>query len=157
MPSDDETVRVPFLFVPHGEMPSAAWLAGHPDAVKIPASFVPRGSGRVTRGGAPWPMSASGRPWPPDRYGSPYRPLWEYGPGERVPGAAMPAGSPPVPDADAAIGAYLDNEAYLHTIIGGEAVPAAGGDASATIEVEDALADATRTQARPTETAPGQQ
>ncbi len=35
-------LRVPFVFVPHGDVPPADWLAEHPGWVKIPATFVPR-------------------------------------------------------------------------------------------------------------------
>ena len=42
-------LSVPFLFVPHGEEPSPAWLAAHPGWVKFPARFVPRGAAPTVR------------------------------------------------------------------------------------------------------------
>ncbi len=43
-----EELAVPFIFVPHGEEPPAAWLAEHPGAVRFPATLKPRGSGGQT-------------------------------------------------------------------------------------------------------------
>lgn len=39
-------LRVPFIFVPHGQEPPADWLAAHPGWVRIPARFVPHGGDR---------------------------------------------------------------------------------------------------------------
>ena len=38
----DDELRLPMVFVPHGDAPPAEWLARHPDWVKIPAVMVPR-------------------------------------------------------------------------------------------------------------------
>ena len=51
--SSTDTVDVPFLFVPDGETPSADWLAAHPGAIRVPATFVSRDPAKRTRGGAP--------------------------------------------------------------------------------------------------------
>ena len=41
-PDDPNTLRVPFVFVPHGCEPTPEWLQAHPGAIKIPAVMVPR-------------------------------------------------------------------------------------------------------------------
>jgi hypothetical protein len=45
MPSDPhvfDELKLPFIFVPHGEPEPTEWLASHPDYIKLPATFVPR-------------------------------------------------------------------------------------------------------------------
>lgn len=37
-----DLIRIPFIFVPHGDPWPVEWLAEHPDAIRIPARFVPR-------------------------------------------------------------------------------------------------------------------
>ncbi len=44
-PDDPDTIRIPFIFVPHGHPPPTEWLRDHPEAFRIPASFVPRDDG----------------------------------------------------------------------------------------------------------------
>lgn len=46
--SDGE--QIPFIFVPHGAPEPLAWMARHPDWVKIPATMVPRGQTREGAG-----------------------------------------------------------------------------------------------------------
>jgi hypothetical protein len=48
MPPDPlsfDELKLPFIFVPHGEPEPTDWLARHPDYIKLPATFVPRGDG----------------------------------------------------------------------------------------------------------------
>ena len=48
MPSDPpvfDELKLPFIFVPHGEPEPTEWLASHPDHIKLPATFVPRAGG----------------------------------------------------------------------------------------------------------------
>jgi hypothetical protein len=48
MPSDPysfDELKLPFIFVPHGEPEPTEWLARHPDYIKLPATFVPRTGG----------------------------------------------------------------------------------------------------------------
>ncbi len=48
MPSDPhvfDELRLPFIFVPHGEPEPTEWLSRHRDYIKLPATFVPRGGG----------------------------------------------------------------------------------------------------------------
>jgi hypothetical protein len=44
LPSDPHSfdeIKLPFIFVPHGEPEPTEWLARHPDNIKLPATFVP--------------------------------------------------------------------------------------------------------------------
>jgi hypothetical protein len=41
-PDDPNTLRVPFVFVPHGAPMPLEWMAEHPGWVRFPATFVPR-------------------------------------------------------------------------------------------------------------------
>jgi hypothetical protein len=41
-PDDPNTLRVPFMFVPHGCEPTPEWLQTHPGWVRFPAVMVPR-------------------------------------------------------------------------------------------------------------------
>ncbi len=57
MPSDPhvfDELKLPFIFVPHGEPEPTDWLRDHPDYIKLPATFVPRaqGDGRADRSSA---------------------------------------------------------------------------------------------------------
>ncbi len=36
------SMKVPFIFVPHGSPPPLDWMAEHPGALTVPATFVPR-------------------------------------------------------------------------------------------------------------------
>ena len=42
---DPDTIRIPFIFVPHGHPLPTEWLRDHPEAFRVPAVFVPRGDG----------------------------------------------------------------------------------------------------------------
>jgi len=60
MPSDThvfDELKLPFIFVPHGAPEPIEWLSRHPDYIKLPATFVPRG-----RGGDQANRSADGPP-----------------------------------------------------------------------------------------------
>lgn len=35
-------LKLPFIFVPHGAPPPLDWIAEHPGAVTVPATFLPR-------------------------------------------------------------------------------------------------------------------
>jgi hypothetical protein len=95
-PDDPNTLRVPFMFVPHGCEPTPEWLQAHPGAIKIPAVMVPRDP-QSGESGTQWnvqldlpnepavtptavaPVTAAGfapagRPgnWPVDRNGRPW-------------------------------------------------------------------------------------
>jgi hypothetical protein len=41
----DDELRIPFLFVPHGDPFPTEWVREHPDYVRIPAIMLPRGTG----------------------------------------------------------------------------------------------------------------
>jgi hypothetical protein len=48
MPSDPlsfDEIKLPFIFVPHGEPEPTEWLHRHPDYIKLPATFMPRAHG----------------------------------------------------------------------------------------------------------------
>ena len=47
---DGGGLRLPFLFVPHGDPLPLAWMAEHPGWVRIPATFVPREPPRPAAG-----------------------------------------------------------------------------------------------------------
>lgn len=51
-PDDPDTIRIPFIFVPHGHPPPADWLRDHPEAFRVPATMVwhegPDGEDRTT-------------------------------------------------------------------------------------------------------------
>ena len=45
MPSDPlvfDELKLPFIFVPHGEPEPTEWLSSHPNYIKLPATMVPR-------------------------------------------------------------------------------------------------------------------
>jgi len=89
-----EDLKSPFLFVPEGApVPDA--VKG-PEWIRIPATFVPRPSGRLTSAGHPWPRDRHGRDWARDRFGRPICPLNEMAPGVRAPGEDVPSGDDPV-------------------------------------------------------------
>lgn len=89
-----EDLRSPFLFVPEGApVPDA--VKG-PEWIRLPATFVPRPSGRLTSAGHPWPRDRHGRDWARDRFGRPICPLNEMAPGVRAPGEGVPSGDDPV-------------------------------------------------------------
>jgi hypothetical protein len=39
-PDDPDTIRSPFIFVPHGEPLPTDWLRDHPDWLRAPATMV---------------------------------------------------------------------------------------------------------------------
>ena len=41
-PASPDTIRIPFVFVPHGLPPPTDWLRDHPGHVRVPAVMVPR-------------------------------------------------------------------------------------------------------------------
>jgi len=60
MPSDPyvfDELKLPFIFVPHGAPEPTEWLSHHPDYIKLPATFVPRG-----RNGDQANLSSAGPP-----------------------------------------------------------------------------------------------
>src|SRR5271167_2387525 len=82
MPSDPhvfDELKLPFIFVPHRQPEPTEWLQRHPDNIKLPATFVPRGRGgdrdRPSSGSPPAgqrgtvdglaPPPDPGVPWPP--------------------------------------------------------------------------------------------
>ena len=136
-PQDDDrspdAVRVPFLFVPHGEAPPPGWLAAHPDAIKVPATFVPHGPAGRMRDDDPWPSTAKAQPWPANRFGHPLRPFSDDGPDERAPGEGLPDATPGIPDLDAAVAAYLKVDAAIRAATGG----APAGFPSGTVALVD--------------------
>ncbi len=67
-----------------------------PDWVRVPATFVPRGGGRLTPSGQPWPRDRNVQEWPKDRLGRPVCPLWDLYPGVRAPGEGVPGADDPV-------------------------------------------------------------
>jgi hypothetical protein len=53
MPSDSHSfdeLKLSFIFVPHGSPEPTEWLERHPDWIKLPATFVPRGDGNRPTG-----------------------------------------------------------------------------------------------------------
>ncbi len=47
-----DLLKIPFIFVPDGDPVPTAWLARHPDAIRIRARFVPSGGSGTGGGGA---------------------------------------------------------------------------------------------------------
>jgi hypothetical protein len=89
-----DELKAPFVFVPEGA-PAPDEVRG-PEWLRIPATFVPRGGGRLTPSGQPWPCDRNGQEWPKDRLGRPVCPLWDLYPGVRAPGEGPPGGDDPV-------------------------------------------------------------
>jgi hypothetical protein len=107
-PNTTDSIQAPFVFVRHGDPWPEEWLREHPDAVRIPATFVPHppdpaeqaarlwGPSRIpgnlapVRRAGPWPVDSRGRPWPRTVFGQPQRALSEFAPGQRAPGEATP-------------------------------------------------------------------
>ena len=89
-----DELKTPFVFVPDGS-PAPDAVRG-PNGIRVPATFVPRGGGRLTPSGQPWPRDRTGREWPKDRLGRPVCPLWDLYPGVRAPGEAAPESGDPV-------------------------------------------------------------
>ena len=74
-----DEIKLPFIYVPHGDPEPAEWIERHPDYIKMPATFIPRARGaggtnmsfgtpppgglRTLDGLAPRPDP--GAPWPP--------------------------------------------------------------------------------------------
>ncbi len=50
-----DTLRVPFIFVRHGDPEPLEWMAQHPDWVKIPTVMIPRRSRHHPANGGPYP------------------------------------------------------------------------------------------------------
>ena len=44
-PLSFDEIKLPFIFVPHGEPEPTEWLHRHPDYIKLPATFMPRARG----------------------------------------------------------------------------------------------------------------
>jgi len=51
--NDPNMVRIPFIFVKHGDPPPARWMAEHPGYWKVPAIMVPHGAP------PPWPWGGA--------------------------------------------------------------------------------------------------
>jgi hypothetical protein len=51
--NDPNMVRIPFIFVKHGDPPPLRWMAEHPGYLKVPAIMVPHGSP------PPWPRGGA--------------------------------------------------------------------------------------------------
>jgi rare lipoprotein A (peptidoglycan hydrolase) len=116
-PDDPNTLRIPFVFVPHGNPLPLAWIAEHPDYFSVPATMVPHGTRPPPPRGdgcgdpletAPPPAQA-----PADRWGRPMCPLSDYPPGERAPGEGGAPGGPTSVSVEEAAAAYLRMEAVF--------------------------------------------
>jgi hypothetical protein len=78
-PQAFDEIKLPFIYVPHGEPEPTEWLERHPDYIKMPATFVPRAHGASRTNvsfDTPPPgqhrsvdglaaSSDAGAPWPP--------------------------------------------------------------------------------------------
>ena len=70
MPSDPlvfDELKLPFIFVPHGEPEPTEWMQHHPEYIKLPATFVPHGGSddQVDRlaGVHPQPLAPASSTW----------------------------------------------------------------------------------------------
>ncbi len=68
------------------EIPCMADEQDNPGDLRIPFSMTVPWTGKVTRGGQPWPLDRQGRYWPSSRWGQPTRPLDEFPPDFPAPG-----------------------------------------------------------------------
>jgi hypothetical protein len=99
--SDPNIIATSLVFVPHGDPLPVEWLRRHPDAVRIPATLVPRVAVATLASSPPpgsfvppprtghWRVDRHGRAWPRTAFGQPQRPLSEFRPGQRAPGEAI--------------------------------------------------------------------
>ena len=108
-----ERIKVPFIFVPHGEEPDPAALARFSDPIRVPARFVPRdaGVGRLQ----PQPISQGAAIQDAAGNGEAGKALNEAVLGSGEPGAGEPSWLPSAYDPAQAdpIGDYLRVEGFL--------------------------------------------